>query len=77
MKKSTKYTLCGIGTFVLVLVGVVLIRYLTKGIAIEEGFRNVSTWLIGAASGVCSAWAGYNKACEKEAKAAKEKKDNE
>ena len=51
----------------------VVIRSLTRGVPIENGFRETSNWLIAALSGACAGWSSYNKDLKKEEK---EKKDN-
>ena len=52
----------------------VVIRSLTRGVPIENGFRETSNWLIAALSGACAGWSSYNKDLRK---AEKEKKDKE
>ena len=74
MNKLSKYILYGVGTFAFVIVALVVIRSLTRGVPIENGFRETSNWLIAALSGACAGWASYNKDLRK---AEKEKKDKE
>ena len=74
MNKLSKYILYGIGTFAFVIVALVVIRSLTRGVPIENGFRETSNWLIAALSGACTGWSSYNKDLRK---AEKEKKDKE
>lgn len=74
MNKLSKYILYGIGTFAFVIVALVVIRSLTRGVPIENGFRETSNWLIAALSGACAGWSSYNKDLRK---AEKEKKDKE
>ena len=74
MNKLSKYILYGIGTFAFVIVALVVIRSLTRGVPIENGFRETSNWLIAALSGACAGWSSYNKDLRK---ADKEKKDKE
>lgn len=73
MNKLSKYILYGVGTFAFVIVALVVIRSLTRGVPIENGFRETSNWLIAALSGACAGWSSYNKDLKKEEK---EKKDN-
>ena len=73
MNKLTKNILYGVGTFAFVIVALVVIRSLTRGVPIENGFRETSYWLIAALSGACAGWSSYNKDLKKEEK---EKKDN-
>ena len=72
MNKLSKYILYGVGTFAFVIVALVVIRSLTRGVPIENGFRETSNWLIAALSGACAGWSSYNKDLRK---AEKEKKD--
>ena len=74
MNKLSKYILYGVGTFAFVIVALVVIRSLTRGVPIENGFREMSNWLIAALSGACAGWSSYNKDLRK---AEKEKKDKE
>ena len=74
MNKLSKYILYDIGTFAFVIVALVVIRSLTRGVPIENGFRETSNWLIAALSGACAGWSSYNKDLRK---AEKEKKDKE
>lgn len=74
MNKLSKYILYGVGTFAFVIVALVVIRSLTRGVPIENGFRETSNWLIAALSGACAGWSSYNKDLRK---AEKEKKDKE
>ena len=73
MNKLSKYILYGVGTFAFVIVALVVIRSLTRGVPIENGFRETSNWLIAALSGACAGWSSYNKDLKKEEQ---EKKDN-
>ena len=74
MNKLSKYILYGVGTFAFVIVALVVIRSLTRGVPIENGFKETSNWLIAALSGACAGWSSYNKDLRK---AEKEKKDKE
>ena len=74
MNKLTKNILYGIGTFAFVIVALAVIRSLTRGVPIENGFKETSNWLIAALSGACAGWSSYNKDLKKEQQ---EKKDKE
>jgi len=73
MNKTTRYILYGVGTFVLSIVVLAVIRALVRGVAIGEGFKDWTNWLIAAVGGISAAWASYSKDREK---AEKEKKGN-
>ena len=73
MSKSTKYILYGVGNFALVIVILAVVRSLVKGVAIEEGFKNPTNWLLAAVGGVAAAWSAFSKATAKEAREKKEK----
>ena len=75
MNKLSKYILYGIGTFAFVIVALVVIRSLTRGVPIENGFRETSNWLIAALSGACAGWSSYNKDLKKEEQEKKDKKE--
>lgn len=54
----------------------VVIRSLTRGVPIENGFRETSNWLIAALSGACAGWSSYNKDLRKAEKEKKRKTRN-
>ena len=74
MNKTTKYILYGVGTFVLSVVILAVVRSLIKGVAVGEGFKDVTNWLVAAFSGISAAWSAFSKARAKEEKEEKEKK---
>jgi len=74
MNKTTKNILYGVGTFVLCLVILVVIRSLIKGVAIGEQIKNWTNWALAALSGISAGYSAYSK---DKAKEEKEKKENQ
>ncbi len=76
MNKVTKNILYGIGTFVLCMVIITLIRFLIKGISIEDQLKDWWNWTVAAFGGISAGWSSYNKDKAKEEKAKKEKNNS-
>jgi len=74
MNKTTRNILYGVGTFVLCVVILAVVRSLIKGVAIGEGFKDGTNWLLAALSGVSAGWSSYSK---DKAKEEKEKKGDQ
>ena len=77
MNKATRNILYGVGTFALCVVILAVVRSLIKSVPIENGFKDITNWVVAAVSGICAGWSSYNKDRAKEEKAEKEKKANQ
>lgn len=65
MNKTARYILIGVGSFIGILLIIVLIRVLIKGIPFADGIRNWSNWLIAAAGGIGMVYSAWKKDQEK------------
>lgn len=65
MNKTARYILIGVGSFIGILLIIVLIRVLIKGIPFADGIRNWSNWLIAAVGGIGTVYSAWKKDQEK------------
>ena len=65
MNKTTKYILFGAGSFICMLLIIVLIRVLIKGIPFADGIKNWSSWLFAAFGSVGCVYSIWKKDQEK------------
>ena len=68
MSKTTKNILYGIGTFVGIMVIMILVRTLIKGATLEEALSRWSSWLIAACCGVSAFLTANNRDQQKKDK---------
>ena len=66
MNKTIKYILIGAGSFIGLLLIIVLIRVLIKGIPFADGIRNWNSWLYAAIGGIGCAYSVWKKDQDKE-----------
>ena len=66
MNKTIKYILIGAGSFIGLLLIIVLIRVLIKGIPFADEIRNWSSWLYAAIGGIGSVYSVWKKDQDKE-----------
>ena len=61
MNKTTKYILCGVGSFIGILLIIVLIRVLIKGIPFADGIKSWTNWLFAAIGGIGTVYSIWQK----------------
>ena len=61
MNKTIRYILVGAGSFIGILLIIVLIRFLIKGIPFADGIRNWNNWLYAAIGGIGSVYSVWKK----------------